>query len=129
MPSFTQTYIINTSPNHVWQALTDPDMLNDWGAGPASMDDAVGTEFELWGGDIWGKNVEVVENKKLVQEWYSGEWEVPSIVTFELAGDHKATTIVLTHHDFPEAEQTSLEQGWQDFYIGPMKTFLENSKR
>lgn len=128
MASFTQTYTIESSPRHVWQALTDAEKINEWGAGPALMDDTVGYEFELWGGDVWGKNIEALPQKKLTQEWFTGEWESPSIVSIELTGTHSQTSVTLTHQDFPESEQPSLESGWSEYFFGPLKAYLEQKK-
>jgi activator of HSP90 ATPase len=125
MASFSQTYIILASVHEVWQAIVDPEKINAWGGGPAVMDDKVGTEFELWGGDIWGKNIEVVHHKKLKQEWFAGEWDQPSIVTIDMTGASHQTTIVLTHDQVPDEEQASLEAGWKDSYFEPIKNFLE----
>jgi uncharacterized protein YndB with AHSA1/START domain len=127
MSSFTQTFLINAPANLVWQCLTDPDLIDGWGGGPATMDAKLGTEFELWGGDIWGKNIEVIPHKKLKQEWYAGEWDQPSIVTFEISGSGKQTNVQLTHEQMPENEQKSLEDGWQQYYLGPLKEYVEKS--
>ncbi len=82
MKTIKQSYVINTLVEKVWEALVDPQTIDDWGGGPAEMDDKVGTQFKLWGGDIWGKNLEVEHNKKLVQEWYGGDWSEPSKMIF-----------------------------------------------
>ncbi|MAG60065.1 hypothetical protein CMO96_04730 [Candidatus Woesebacteria bacterium] len=47
-------YHIKASKDKVWQALVDPDVVNRWGGGPATMSDEEGSEFKLWGGDIHG---------------------------------------------------------------------------
>ena len=66
--TINQEYVIDSPAAEVWNALTNTDYIEKWGGGPIKMDDKVGSEFSLWGGDIHGKNIEVVENKKLVQE-------------------------------------------------------------
>ncbi len=56
MKVIKQTYIIKAPLEKVWNALTDPKIIEKWGAGPAIMDSKEGTEFSLWGGDIfWEK--------------------------------------------------------------------------
>lgn len=54
MKIIKKSYEINVCVEKVWVALTDPAEIDNWGAGPAKMDDKVGTRFELWGGDIHG---------------------------------------------------------------------------
>ena len=126
MKEIKKIYRIKTSRNKVWEALTDPNEIEKWGAGKAVMDDQVGTDFTLWNGDIWGKNIEAEKDKKLAQEWYGGKWAKPSIVTFELADENSETVLTLTHVNVPDDEIEDIDQGWDDYYLGPMKEYLEN---
>ncbi|OGE44120.1 hypothetical protein A3B45_04190 [Candidatus Daviesbacteria bacterium RIFCSPLOWO2_01_FULL_39_12] len=126
MKSIQQKYIINAPLAKVWQALVDPSLIEDWGGGPAKMGDQAGFEFELWGGDIYGKNIEVVPQSKLVQEWTAGEWNQPSKVTLTLSGKGNKTTVELLHEDVPDGETLEFEDGWKTNYLGPLKEYAEN---
>jgi len=125
MKELEQTYVINVPIEKVWQALIDPKIINEWGGGPAEMDDKLDTEWSLWGGDIHGKNTQVEPNHLLVQEWYGGAWEEPSICQFELKEKDDQTTVTLSHGHIPDEEFEDVESGWQDYYLGPIKTLLE----
>lgn len=127
MKKIKRTYRINSSSEKVWQALTDPKNIDRWGAGPAKMSEELGFEFSLWGGDVYGKNIEVIPGKKLVQEWFGGKWDKPSIVTFKLTSKADETVIDFTQTDVPDAEFSDIEQGWEDYYMGPIKDFLEKN--
>lgn len=126
MKSIRQTYHIDAPIIEVWKALVDPKYIDGWGGGPAKMSDKVGSSFSLWGGDIHGKNTQVIPNKKLVQEWYSGKWEKPSIATFSLISKNNQTTIEFIHENVPEEEYKDIEEGWKDYYLGPLKNYLES---
>jgi activator of HSP90 ATPase len=121
-----QSYLIHASVDAVWQALIDPKIINDWGGGPVEMDDNEGTEFFLWGGDIFGKNIEVLPGKKLVQEWFGGKWDKPSIITFTLKKVKDATRVDLAQIDVPDNAAKDIANGWEDYYMGPLKDFVEN---
>jgi uncharacterized protein YndB with AHSA1/START domain len=123
-----QVYKIKAPVSEVWRALTDPKYITAWGGGPAEMDDKVGTDFKIWGGDIHGKNIEVVPQKKLVQDWYGGDWAEPSIVTFELTSEPDGTRITLSQKNVPDDEFTDISDGWKDYYLGPLKDYLEQKK-
>ncbi|MDP3973951.1 MAG: SRPBCC domain-containing protein [Candidatus Daviesbacteria bacterium] len=134
MKSFTQTYTINAPLEKVWKALIDPEEIDLWGAGPAVMDDQEGTEFKLWDGDIYGKNIEVVKNARLaesakrarlVQEWSEDGWDAPSKVTFELSQKDGKTIVNLTHENVPDSEAKEIEDGWKRHYLGPLKKYVE----
>lgn len=125
MKSLKQTYLIHATPERVWNALTNPKEIDGWGAGPAKMDDNVGTKFTLWSGDIYGKNIEVIKHKKLVQEWYAGKWAVPSIVTFILRSKGNKTEATLVHTNIPDSEYKDIEEGWKSYYMVPLKEYIE----
>lgn len=128
MQTIEQRYIINAPIAQVWQALVDPKIIEKWGAGPAKMDDNTGVKFSLWGGSIWGKNIKVIKEKVLSQEWYSDEdpkWKQPSMVTFKLHTENKGTVIELVHSNIPDANAKDIEAGWKDYYLGALKAYVE----
>lgn len=127
MKSLEKHYTIAAPLSHIWQALIDPKKIADWGAGPAKMNEKNNESFSLWGGEIYGKNVRVEKNKLLEQEWFGGKWEEPSIVTIHLEEiDKNKTSITLVQKHIPDEEEKSIDQGWDDYYFGPLKEYLEN---
>lgn len=127
MKSIKQTYKINAPVDKVWDALVNPSVIEKWGGGPAEMNDQEGSEFKLWGGDIYGKNIKVIKNKKLVQEWIEGDWDKPSIVSFNLSESDGKTTVELVHTDIPDNQAKDIEEGWKDYYMIPLKELVESS--
>lgn len=125
MKTVQETFIIKAPLKKVWQALVDPNIIEDWTAEIAKMTDQEGAEFELWGGDIRGKNIKVVPQKELVQEWIAGEWNQPSKVTFTLLEKDGKTTVELLHEDIPDNEADEVEDGWKSSYMGPLKEYVE----
>lgn len=127
MKTIKQTYLINASLPKVWQALVDPKIINDWGGGPAKMSEEQAAEFSLWGGHIHGKNVTVIPNNKLIQDWKEKDWDDYSKVTFTLSEDGDKTKVELLHQDVPDSSAKSIENGWKEYYLGPLKNLLETS--
>ena len=129
MKTIKQTYFIKSVLSKVWAALVDPKQIDEWGGGPAKMDDKVNTKFSLWGGSIWGTNTNIELQKKLVQDWYSDsnnrKWESPSIVTFELKEEKDGVNLTLLHENIPDADAKDIEEGWKSYYLGPLKDYLE----
>jgi activator of HSP90 ATPase len=124
----SQEYLIATPIGKVWEALTEPKIIDEWGGGPAKMEAEENYEFSLWGGDIHGKNTKVIKEKTLKQDWYSGKWKTPSGVTFDLSEENGKTKVVLTHTGVPEDEIKEISDGWKDYYLGPMQKLLEKGK-
>ena len=120
-----QKYTINAPIEKVWEAIVTPEIINKWGAGPAKMDGKPGSEFTLWGGDIWGKNLEVVKGKKLIQEWFGGNWDKPSKLTIILSEDSSSTLVDLIHEGVPKDEEADFADGWKTYYFGEIKKLLE----
>jgi activator of HSP90 ATPase len=126
MKSIYKKYTIAAPVSEVWRALVDPEYIDDWGAGKAHMDDTNGYEFSLWNGDIYGTNIEVIQEKKLTQEWYGGDWEKPSLVQFLLFPTKDGhTKIQLVQDDVPDNEATDIDEGWDSYYLGAIKKYLE----
>lgn len=126
MKTIRQKYTIKAPVEKVWQALVDPKIIAKWGGGPAKMDDKVGTNFKLWGGDIHGQNLKVVKNKELTQDWISGDWEKPSRLTFKLSAVKDGTQVDLLQTEVPDEEYADIADGWKEYYLGPIKAYLEN---
>ena len=94
---------IAAEPEEVFSALTNPFQIELWSGYPADMKPEAGYEFSLWEGDIAGVNLEIVPNKRLVQEWFFGETEHPSVVRIELRKEGSGNTqVVLEHSNIPE---------------------------
>lgn len=119
-------YLIKTPIGKVWESLVSPKIIEKWGGGPAEMSDIEGAEFKLWGGDIHGKNTKVIKNKMLAQDWYGGDWDEPSKVTFALTKKGGKTVLELVHENVPDSEAKDIDSGWDDYYLGPMREYLES---
>jgi activator of HSP90 ATPase len=125
MKTIEQKHRIKAPIEKVWQALVNSKIIEKWGGGPAKMDDKEGTDFKLWGGDIHGKNITVIKNEILVQDWFSGKWKNPSRVTFKLTQKENQTELNLIQKNVPEEDAMDISQGWKEYYIGPIRAYLE----
>jgi activator of HSP90 ATPase len=88
----------------------------------------VNTEFSLWDGSIMGMNLELEEGKKIVQEWYFGEQNEPSIVTIKLHPHKKGTSAELTHTNIPDEAFADICEGWDKYYFGALIDFYEDEE-
>jgi len=126
MKHIEQTYTIRAPLRKVWQAFTDPAVIAKWGGGPAVMSEVAGSEFSLWGGDIFGTNTRIVKNKRLEQDWFGGKkWAQASEVVFTFTAANGKTIVKLVQDNVPDDESEAIEQGWKDYYFDPIKELLE----
>lgn len=116
---------IIADPEEVFAALTNPFQIELWSGYPADMKPEAGYVFSLWEGDITGVNLEVVPNKRLVQEWFFGEQDEQSIVRITLKKAGGRTLVDLNHTHIPEDVFEEITEGWRDYYLGSVKSMLE----
>ncbi|HEY0669176.1 MAG TPA: SRPBCC family protein [Sphingobacteriaceae bacterium] len=126
MKDFKKYFFIPASPEDVYLALTTESTIRLWTGDNAEMTAEPGTEFSLWDGSISGKNLEFEPGKKVVQEWYFGDQEEPSIVTIKLHPDKNGTSAELRHTNIPDEEYDDITEGWNDSYFGSLIDFYED---
>jgi activator of HSP90 ATPase len=124
MKTFKKTFKINAEPSDVYAALTNPYTIELWTGYPAQMSTEPGSEFSLWEGDITGKNIEFVQDKKVVQEWFFGDQPEKSLVTITITPDRENSQVTVEHSNIPDEEFSDIAEGWKEYYIGAITTFF-----
>jgi activator of HSP90 ATPase len=115
------------APHRVYEALLDAKQFGAFSGVPAEINREAGGAFSLFGGQITGRNVELVPDRRIVQAWRAASWPegVYSIVRFELQAQGAGTRMVFDHTGFPPKLRDSLASGWQAHYFGPLKKYFE----
>ncbi len=124
--------IIEASPNEVYDAFMDPTKHSEFTGSKATGKPKVGNKFSAWDGYISGKNIELKKGKKIVQDWITTDWPKdfhPSRLELEFNDLGDKTEIKMIHSGVPKNQETSLRQGWIDFYWKPLKEYFEKQKR
>ena len=125
MQNLKKYYIIPATPDEVYQALTNPISIEIWTGESAEMSTIPGSEFSLWEGRIVGRNIEFIEGKKIVQQWYFGDQAEESIVTIILHPDKHGTSAELRHTNIPDNDYQDICQGWDEAYFGSVIEFFD----
>ena len=125
MKEYKKYYILPATPEEVYTALTNPNELEFWTGDKVVMSTEPGSEFSLWDDSIAGKNMEFEPGKKIVQEWYFGEQEEPSIVTIKLHPHKHGTSAELKHTNIPDEAYNDITEGWDESYFGSLAEYLE----
>lgn len=126
MKDYKNYYTIQGPPDEVYLALTNPFTIGLWtGEDNAIMSTEAGSEFSIMGESIEGKNLEFIENKKIVQQWYFGDdEETPSIVTLKLHDHKEGTSIELNHTNIPDEAYQDIVDGWNAIYFKALRDFF-----
>jgi uncharacterized protein YndB with AHSA1/START domain len=123
MKDYKKHFLIPAPPEDLYRALVTPATIQLWTGEPAEMSEEAGTEFSLWSDSISGMNLEIEENRKIVQEWYFGEQEAASIVTIILHPNKKGTDVELKHTNIPDEAYEDIVEGWNEAYFGALIDF------
>ena len=122
-----QIITIKAGPHDVYEALMDSKKHSEFTESKAEISRDIGgkvTAFDNWAS---GKNIELVQDKKIVQTWRGEDWPKDhySTIKFELTQDGDITILDFTQTDIPEELFEDIEQGWKDYYWDKLKAYLE----
>jgi activator of HSP90 ATPase len=122
-----QSVAFKASPHDVYEALMDSDKHSQFTGDKAYISREVGGRFTAFDGYSEGVNIELVQDKKIVQTWRASDWLEGhySQITFSLQKSEDGTQLTFTQTGVPEEQYEDISQGWWDYYWKPMKEMLE----
>ncbi len=92
----------------------------------------VGGEYTASDGYIFGKNLKLVNGKKIVQEWTTTEWPEnypPSILTLTFQAKRGGTLLTMVHSRVPAKQTRQYSAGWKEYYWAPLKAYFSRLKK
>lgn len=133
-PQFVYTTYIKTTPEKLWQAITNPEFtrqywgnenISDWKEGSKwqHMDGSNKSNGEL----VVGEVIESNPPNRLVLSWASPQDRADdSIVTFEIEAIEDMVCLTVIHDNFKIGSKiaSKIAQGWPRV-LSSMKSFLE----
>ncbi|WP_214226318.1 SRPBCC domain-containing protein [Pedobacter sp. B4-66] len=126
MKTFKKYIYLPAPPEEVYLALTKAQSIQLWTGAEVEFTEEANTEFSFWDGDITGKNIEFEHGKKIVQQWYFGEDNEPSIVTIKLHEDKKGTSLEFVQTNIPDEDYKDFIEGIEGYYLGGLVDFFED---
>lgn len=121
--------MLSSSPAQVYAAWLDGKKHTAMTGAKATGTAKVGSKFTAWDGYILGKNVTLVQDKKIVQAWRTSEFtdsDPDSVLTITLVKTKTGTQLTLQHTGTPKSQEASYRSGWQDHYFGPMQEYFSS---
>jgi activator of HSP90 ATPase len=130
LTSLHQEIPLNTTPQRIYEILLDSKQFAAFTGMPADIDPKPGGTFFMFSKMIEGRNIELLENQRIVQAWRPAHWDkgIYSIAKFDLKPQGSAVLVVLDHSSFPEGEYDHLVFGWNSHYWDPLEKYLSQSK-
>lgn len=127
MDSLKLTAIFNCSPEKIYKDWLNSDSHERMTGGEASISGKEGSNFTAWDGYISGSILSLKENKLIKTTWRTTEFlvdEEESIVEISLKPlQNEKTELTLIQTNMPPETKQKYTDGWQQFYLNPMKDF------
>ena len=124
-----QSILIKASPHEVYEAFMDSKKHSKFTESKAKISREVGGKFTIFEGDLEGKNLELIQDRKIVQSWRSNEEGWPkthySTITIELESVETGTCLTFKQTDIPLVSYKSVKEGWNEYYWEPLKNMVE----
>ena len=116
----------NANPQRLYSAILDEKQFAAFSGLAATIDPTPGGTFSMFGGQIEGRNVELIANQRIVQAWRPTHWDpgIYSIVHFEFKPRGEGAMLIFDHTGFPADDHDSLDSGWASHYWDPLKKYL-----
>lgn len=115
------------TPTKVYDALIRTEEHSRFTGSPASLSPDDGGAFSCYGGQILGRQIELIPGERIVQAWRVAAWDagVYSLVRIELSAEGEGTRLVLDHSGVGEDFVEHIDAGWHERYWKPLRAFLE----
>jgi activator of HSP90 ATPase len=117
------------TPQRFYSAILDARQFAAFSGMAAEIDPKPGGAFSMFGGLIVGRNVELIENQRIVQAWRPSSWPAGdySIVHFELKAQDAGCALVFDHLGFAPGLYDHLSDGWKGHYWDPLKKYFASA--
>ena len=116
MKTYKKYYKLGASTADIYNAMTNPVMLEIWTGEPAVFITEPNTEFSLWDGSIEGKNIRFEKDKLIEQVWFFDDVESKVTIKLHATGDD-TTSVELKHENIPEEAYENIAAGWDEDYF------------
>lgn len=124
----TDTEEFRAPASELYQTFTDPQRIAAFTrAAPKRFDGAKqGGKFELFGGNVSGEFVELVEPTKIVQTWRLDQWPAGHYSRLEMVFDQNdvdnVTVMRVTWSGVPVGQEEVTKRNWGEYYVRSIKT-------
>ena len=124
--SIHQEVLFKAAPESIYEALMNDEQHSSFTGGPATISRDEGGSFLCHGGQVAGRNIELVKNRRIVQAWRIADWGdgVYSVVRLQLEPQGAETRLILDHDGVPDEKAEAIEAGWHARYWEPLKKHL-----
>jgi activator of HSP90 ATPase len=130
MKNIKQVVTFKAPPHELYGMLMDSKKHAKFTGEKAKLTKRVGGKFTAYGDFITGKNLKLVPDKLIVQEWHMKGWPDGHVseVKYIFTKSGKGTKLTFVHTGVPTASYKGINSGWKTSYWEPMKVALGEMK-
>ncbi len=121
-----------SSPEAVYRAFLSSKEHTAFTGSEAKCSARVGGTFTAWNKYISGKNIKLVKDKMIVQEWKTSEWPEgyeASILKISLKKEGEGTQVSMIQSRVPASQVGQYDKGWYESYWEPLKRYFRAKAR
>ena len=113
--------LLPASPERYYELLINGAKFGDVTGQPGKGGGSEGAYFELFGGWLEGRQIELKKNERITQAWRFKDWDpgVYSVVRFTLAPEGKGTKLTMDQDGVPADFHEHVKTNWKGFYFDP----------
>ena len=122
--AFEISEVVSGTPKQIYEAWLNSKGHTEMTGGPAEVSPSVGGKFSTFGGAIYGENLELEPNSRIVQSWRAGgfpEGSPDSRLEVLLEVVEGGTKMTIRHSNIPDGQAEFYNKGWQENYYQRMK--------
>jgi len=123
----TDTEEFRAPASELYQTFTDPQRISAFTrAAPKLFEGAKkGGNFELFGGNVSGEYLELIEPTKIVQSWRLDQWPKGHYSRLEISFDQNdvdnVTVMRVTWSGVPVGQEEVTKRNWREYYVRSIK--------
>jgi len=126
-----QVVAFKSSPHVLYEMLMDSKKHARFTGEKAKMSKKVGAKFTAYGGWITGKNLKLIPDRLIVQQWHMRGWPKnhSSKVMYLFTKTKTGTKLTFGHTRVPVSAYKGINSGWKSSYWDKMKVALGEKKK
>ncbi len=116
-----------SSPEEVYRAFLSSKEHAQFTGSEAKCSARVGGRFTAWDKYISGKNIKLVKDKMIIQEWKTSEWPEgyePSILKISFKKRGEGTQLSMIQSRVPASQVDQYDKGWYESYWEPLRQYF-----
>ncbi len=121
------TEIIHCPAKKLYHAWLDSDEHTAFTGAKTKIRPKLGARFTASDGYITGENIELEEDKRILQSWRTSDFpEGADDSLLEIIFDDvkQGCKLTIIHWNIPEGQHNMYSDGWKEYYFKPMKTYF-----